>query len=838
MRRPLLILGVMFILLAAFPSAAADDASSQWHLEVAGPDEYVFTKSTSIATDGEGSVHIVSADDNAVIRYARRYPDGNWDVTYLNDYGSGSRAYPMPVHGCSVVLDSGGSYHIVFHDGQYGNLRYMYEGASMSTAITDQLVGGPYSSLAIDDEDRLHISYFDRGANKLMYGTKPPDGRWSFEEITMYDFNVTGRTAIALGPDGRVHVLYTANYHTANPYPYQDMHYVYRNTDGTWAPVMNRITSMVEGPFSMTIDQEGGVHIAFTMNYWTQATVSYDVRVYYGHLDESGEWTFRQPFEEGYMGRFPSIAVDPEGVVHISGHCEIHDALKYYHRTTDGTWRMFTLEDTNDTGRHTSLVLDASGQSHIAYYDYHYERVKYATNAHLPSAPRDLVGVPGVNRVSLSWKPPLREGFSPVDHYTLYRLGPHEGDLLEITLDGPGTNYIDTGLLAGEQYVYYVTASNSFGESLPSDSIRVIPLAPTQTVLPWAPWDLEAVGGDGHVNLSWAPPRNADEFTITGYRIYWLSQKWTAGGLHYVPPLEGSYWSIVDVQGTSTSYTHEGLTNGEEYYYHVSALTPVGEGDVSPYVSATPLALPSAPWGLWGTLRVGEIYIHWEPPVEIGDVGIFTYKVLRGETPDDMGPLVDLDWTWWDWGLYEFPPNEYTDEDLGGHEFWYYQVIAVNRLGEGPPSEIVRVPPAPEPPTAPRDLEATPNENVIELLWRAPVSPGTTSIDGYFVYRWREGEERTIISEVDVTHLGFIDNDVERGRVYFYAVSAMSSVGEGSLSNEVNTILLGSDPEDPGSPGGPAVEASSFLVGDLGMFLLLVVVVLCFVVSTLYLRTR
>ena len=828
---------MVLFLLVAFPSASADDPSTQWLLEVAGPDEYAFTMSTSIATDGEGSVHIVSADDNAVIRYARRYPDGSWKVTYFNDYDTGSRDYPMPVYGCSIVLDSHGSYHIVFHDGQYGHLRYVYEGAAMSTAITDQLIGAPYSSLAIDADDRLHISYFDRGANRLMYGQKPPDGRWSFEEITMYDFNETGRTAIALGDDGRVHVLYTANYHTAHAFTLQDMHYVYRNSDGTWAPMMNRIAA-AEGPFSMAIDQEGDVHIAYTNYYWTQATHSYDVRVYYGHLEEDGEWEFVQPFDEGYTGRFPSIAVDDEGVVHISGHCEIQDALKYYHRTPDGTWRKYTLEDTNDTGRYTSLALDGSGQSHIAYYDYHYERVKYATNAHLPSAPRVLVGIPGVNRASLSWMEPLREGLSLIDHYTLYREGPNEGDLLEMTLDDLSTNYIDTALLADEQYVYYVTASNSYGESLPSNSVRLTPLGPTQTVLPWAPWQLEAEGGDGHVNLSWAPPRNADEFTITGYRIYWLSQKWTAGGLIVVPPLEGSYWSVIDVQGTSTEFTHQGLTNGEEYYYHVSALTPLGEGDVSSYVSVTPLGLPSAPRDLRGTLRVGEIYIEWDPPHYLGDVGIFTYRIFRGESPQDMDHLVDLDWIWSDWGLYEFPPTEFTDYDLWDHEFWYYQVVAVNRLGEGPPSDIVRVPPLPEPPMAPRDLEGTHNKRVIELLWRAPLSPGTAPIEGYIVYRWLKGEERTIFSEVDAGQLGLIDDDVEEGCSYFYAVSAINSVGEGSLSNEVSVTLLGVVPDDPGPNDGPDVEASSFLVGSLGMFLLMLVVVLCFFVSAMYLRTR
>ena len=115
LRRPLLILGMVLILLATYLSSYAEEPSSQWLLEVAGPDERAFTRSTSIATDGEGAVHIVSADENAVIRYARRYPDGSWNITYFNDFDTGSRDYPMPVYGCSVVLDSRGSYHIVFN---------------------------------------------------------------------------------------------------------------------------------------------------------------------------------------------------------------------------------------------------------------------------------------------------------------------------------------------------------------------------------------------------------------------------------------------------------------------------------------------------------------------------------------------------------------------------------------------------------------------------------------------------------------------------------------------------------------------------------------------------
>jgi uncharacterized spore protein YtfJ len=39
---------------------------------------------------------------------------------------------------------------------------------------------------------------------------------------------------------------------------------------------------------------------------------------------------------------------------------------------------------------------------------------------------------------------------------------------------------------------------------------------------------------------------------------------------------------------TGTSYTDTGLTNGQTYYYHVSAVNGNGEGSLSNEISATP----------------------------------------------------------------------------------------------------------------------------------------------------------------------------------------------------------------------------------------------------------
>lgn len=95
--------------------------------------------------------------------------------------------------------------------------------------------------------------------------------------------------------------------------------------------------------------------------------------------------------------------------------------------------------------------------------------------------------------------------------------------------------------------------------------------------VPGVPGNLTAVPADTLVALNWSAAYGAANYNV---------KRAAASG--------GFYNTIVNVTGTS--YTDSGLTNGVTYYYVVSAVNNLGEGDDSQEASATPTA--NAPAGL------------------------------------------------------------------------------------------------------------------------------------------------------------------------------------------------------------------------------------------------
>ncbi|MEM4292862.1 MAG: right-handed parallel beta-helix repeat-containing protein [Thermoplasmata archaeon] len=91
---------------------------------------------------------------------------------------------------------------------------------------------------------------------------------------------------------------------------------------------------------------------------------------------------------------------------------------------------------------------------------------------------------------------------------------------------------------------------------------------------PSAPTGLTATPGDREVLLRWQPPADDGGSPIIAYTVYW-------------GPQSGSYSNNQDV-GNVLTYMVEGLTNGQTYYFAVSAKNAIGEGQKSNEVSATP----------------------------------------------------------------------------------------------------------------------------------------------------------------------------------------------------------------------------------------------------------
>ncbi|MCX8173099.1 MAG: right-handed parallel beta-helix repeat-containing protein [Thermoplasmata archaeon] len=112
---------------------------------------------------------------------------------------------------------------------------------------------------------------------------------------------------------------------------------------------------------------------------------------------------------------------------------------------------------------------------------------------------------------------------------------------------------------------------------------------------PSAPTNLAATPGDQKVTLTWQPPANDGGSPVTDYKVYWGT-------------ISGSYTNSQNT-GNQLTFTVTGLTNGQTYYFAVSAINAVGEGAKSPEVSATPTGGQQQLYNLTVTISLSKTQI-------------------------------------------------------------------------------------------------------------------------------------------------------------------------------------------------------------------------------------
>ena len=379
--------------------------------------------------------------------------------------------------------------------------------------------------------------------------------------------------------------------------------------------------------------------------------------------------------------------------------------------------------------------------------------------ANPPGAPQGLTATASDSTVVLAWSPPGDDGGSPITNYKVYR-GTSPGGESFLANVGVVLAYTDTGLTNGVTYYYEVSAENSIGEGPRSNEASATPNPPASP--PTSPQNLAATGGDGYVDLAWDPPANDGGLPILEYRVY----RGTSSGGE----------SFLASAGLSLSYTDSSVTNGQTYYYEVTAKNAVGESSPSNEASATPnrpATPPGAPQGLTATAGDGSVSLSWTAPSSDGGAPITNYKIYRGDSSNGEGLLDTVG-----------DVRSYTDTSVTNGNTYYYKVSAVNSVGEGPQSnEASATPNAPtSPPGAPQDLVATAGDASVSLTWSPPSSDGGAPITNYKIYRGNTPDQLSLRATVPNV-LAYTDSPLTNGKTYYYKVTAVNSVGEGPPSN-------------------------------------------------------
>jgi fibronectin type 3 domain-containing protein len=384
-----------------------------------------------------------------------------------------------------------------------------------------------------------------------------------------------------------------------------------------------------------------------------------------------------------------------------------------------------------------------------------------------PSPPQGLTATPGNGTMTLNWTKPYSNGGSSITGYEVWR-GTASGSETRFVSIGNVTSYVDTSVLGGTHYYYFVKAINSIGASAGSNEANATP-----TSIPSAPGSLTATAGAGEVILNWTTPSSNGGLSILGYKIY----RSTSSGT------ETLIATVND--GTQLSYVDTQVTPGTTYFYKVAAFNSLGTSKLSNEASATPtqpITPPGQPTNLVATPGVDNITLTWTPPANNGGAPITSYQIWRGTTSGSETMIATTSMT------------TYTDTGLTPGTTYYYYVIAVNSAGSSPKSQEVSAAP-PTAPGIPQNLTATPGINSINLTWSPPASNGGSPITGYIIYRGTAPGSETLYKTVG-TVTTYLDQSVTSGTTYYYKIEAVNAVGPGNLSAETSasTITTPSQP--------------------------------------------
>lgn len=210
------------------------------------------------------------------------------------------------------------------------------------------------------------------------------------------------------------------------------------------------------------------------------------------------------------------------------------------------------------------------------------------------------------------------------------------------------------------------------------------------------------------------------------------------------------------------------------------------EGNRSAVISAIFTVRPSIPTDLTAAGGNGFITLTWSAPGSDGGSPITEYKVYRGLSHTTMSLWSSTNDT------------SFTDLNVEEGVNYTYAVSAVNSVGESERSSTVSASSFSvlSAPSVPQDLMASVNDGNVLLNWTAPAADGGSPVTGYNVFRGVSSE--VLIPFANTTDPWYLDTTTVKGMTYYYAITAMNSLGESARSSELNvTISPYSIPSEP-----------------------------------------
>jgi hypothetical protein len=209
---------------------------------------------------------------------------------------------------------------------------------------------GAHSSIAVDDNQNLHISYF---AGVVKYGFRPADSsHWFTMDIAPGGGYNELFTRLALDAKGNPHICFTPG---VLKYAFFD--------DKKWKiQQIDPQSGLIDYSCSLAIAADGTPHVLW-YQYGAPAG-GYYLHVRYAVL-ENGAWQARTVDFEGQTGKWNSLVLDSQGGPHVAYDSFLKGEMKYAY-WTGKEWRAMVV-DSSGGGMGNSMILDRDGKALISF---------------------------------------------------------------------------------------------------------------------------------------------------------------------------------------------------------------------------------------------------------------------------------------------------------------------------------------------------------------------------------------------------------------------------------------------------------------------------------------
>jgi hypothetical protein len=332
-------------------------------------------ESTSLALDSQGRPHIVYESSVLGAPLDERLRYAYWDGSQWQQQTVDANAEPSGFF--SLALDDQDRPHISYHHGVTANdLNYAWwNGSQWQVQVVDAAgYVGEHNSLALDAANNPHIAYYDSTNQELKYASRSGGGPW---QVTVVDGSPgTGEYAsLALDSAGRPHIAYVTD---------GDLRYAYHDGLAWQLQTIPTGLSFLVGHTVLALDANDDPH--FIWNDWP------DGSVWYTRRDGPG-WHSEMAATKPTVG-LQDLAVDAGLRPHITFHHSAYGDLHY--AVLDEPWRVQPLDSSGLIER-PSLALPIGGYDQAPQFSYYKPSAGLLRHLAWEEAMWQLTGVDFIN---------------------------------------------------------------------------------------------------------------------------------------------------------------------------------------------------------------------------------------------------------------------------------------------------------------------------------------------------------------------------------------------------------------------------------------------------------